>query len=166
MIDIRSGIGIDIHAFDKDNISNNNFILLGGIKILNEYKVKAHSDGDILLHSISDALLGATAQGDIGVHFPPSNKEFKNISSVIILKFVLDLISLQGWKISNIDSTIISEKPKIAPYYQRIRENIANIMNIDCERISIKATTNEKMGFIGNRDGLASYSICNVQRMR
>jgi 2-C-methyl-D-erythritol 2,4-cyclodiphosphate synthase len=155
-MNFKVGFGYDVHQ-----IVEGRKLLLGGVEIPFENKgLLGHSDADVLLHAICDALLGALALGDIGKHFPDNSNEFKNIDSKIILKKTYDLIVKEGYKISNIDCTLCMEKPKIAPYVDKMRETIANILEISISQVSIKATTKEKMGFVGRQEGAEAFSIC------
>jgi len=149
----RTGFGLDVHAF-----AENRDCILGGVKIPYKRGLAGHSDADVLVHSIMDALLGAIAAGDIGKHFPDTDNSYKNISSIILLENVKKIISKSGYKISNIDSMVVAEKPKIAKYIDSMRENIANALSIDISQISVKATTSEKLGFTGREEGIASYA--------
>ena len=150
MDDIRSGIGFDVHAFTQDRP-----LILGGVEIPFTLGLKGHSDADVLLHAVTDALLGALALGDIGTHFPDNNKKFKNIDSRILLRKSLTLIHEEGYTISNLDATVVAEKPKLAPHITSMRQNIAGDLELDIARVSIKATTSEKMGFVGRHEGIA-----------
>ena len=149
----RIGNGIDIHRL----IEGNGF-LLGGIKIECWYSIEAHSDGDILYHAISDALLGAISMGDIGEYFPDNSKTTENMNSKDIFLFCLEEIHKKGYKIANIDNTILLQKPKLRPHITKIKENISKISGLNFEQISIKATTTEKLGYIGDNKGIAVYS--------
>ncbi|MFC1659150.1 bifunctional 2-C-methyl-D-erythritol 4-phosphate cytidylyltransferase/2-C-methyl-D-erythritol 2,4-cyclodiphosphate synthase [Pseudomonadota bacterium] len=161
--DIRVGQGFDAHRFSDENIGNkDNKIFLGGINIPHEKNIKAHSDGDVLIHSLVDAMLGAIGEGDIGYYFPPSDKKWKNANSRIFLEFANKKISEKNYKISNIDITVICEKPRISKYKEEIRNNLADILKINVERINIKGTTTEKMGFTGRGEGIAVQSVISV----
>jgi 2-C-methyl-D-erythritol 2,4-cyclodiphosphate synthase len=149
----RIGFGVDFHQ-----LVTNRELWIGGVKIPHSKGSLGHSDADVLLHAICDAMLGAACLGDIGVHFPDTSSEFKNIDSKILLKKSLDLISAAGYKIVNIDSTLCLELPKVKPYIPQIQEVIAKVLAIKTSDISIKATTTEKMGFIGREEGLAAYA--------
>jgi len=153
-MNFRVGFGFDVHQLKEGE----NFIL-GGIALNHNKGTVGHSDADVLIHAICDALLGAANLGDIGTHFPDNDLEFKNIDSAILLKQVMKLLDDRGYEIGNIDNTVCLEKPKLAPYIKEITLRLGSIMNIDKSKISIKATTNEKMGFIGREDGLAVYSV-------
>lgn len=157
---MRVGIGYDVHKLETGYD-----LILGGIKIPNEKGIVAHSDGDCLIHSIMDALLGAASLYDIGTYFPDNNKEFKNISSLKLLKKVLKLITDERYKIVNIDSVIICERPKIKPYINEMKENIGNVLNLTSKEIGIKATTEEKLGFTGREEGIACEAICLLTKI-
>lgn len=150
---IRTGFGFDVHKL----VINEEFIL-GGIKIEHFKGSKGHSDGDTLIHSICDALLGAANIRDIGYHFPDNDNEYKNIDSKILLKKTMSLIREKGWEISNIDSTIVLQKPKVNKYINEMKSTLAGTMNISTEDISIKASTTEKLGYIGKEKGIAAYA--------
>lgn len=152
---MRIGMGYDVHR-----LVENRPLILGGVNIPHKTGLLGHSDADVLLHAIMDSLLGALALGDIGYHFPDTDKKYKNISSIKLLEEVSSLISNKGYIIQNIDSTIIAEKPKLQPYIQEIRLNISNALNINIDKISVKATTEEGLGFTGSEQGIAAQSIC------
>lgn len=153
MKDIRTGIGFDVHAFEE-----NRKLIIGGVEIDHSMGLKGHSDADVLLHAICDAMLGAAALGDIGKHFPDTDPAYKNADSIILLGRVNELIQKEGFQTGNIDSMIALEKPKIAAYIPQMREKIASALNIDIDRISIKATTTEKLGFTGREEGAAAFA--------
>lgn len=152
-MNLRTGQGIDFHRLEKGLK-----LWLGGVLIPSNKGCLAHSDGDVLLHAICDAILGAAALGDIGHHFPDNNPEFKNIDSKILLRRTIDLIREKGFSIVNVDSTVCLEKPKIAPYIPEMRSTIAGIINITPDNISVKATTAEKMGFVGREEGVVALA--------
>ncbi len=156
----RIGFGVDFHQLVIDR-----HLCIGGIQIPHEKGALGHSDADVLLHAICDAMLGAACLGDIGVHFPDTSAEFKNIDSKILLKKSFELISAAGYKIVNIDSTLCLELPKVKPYIQQMQEAIAAILLVNVSDISIKATTTERMGFIGREEGLAAYATILLQRV-
>ncbi len=145
----RIGFGYDVHAFAEDRK-----LILGGIEIPFEKGLKGHSDADALLHSICDAMLGALALGDIGQHFPDTDPEYKGIDSQILLTEVNKLIENEGYKIGNIDSTIVLQRPKLASFIHDMRKNISSILYCDIEQVSVKATTSEWMGFVGEGKGI------------
>ncbi len=152
-MNLRTGQGIDFHRLETGLE-----LWIGGILIPSDKGCIAHSDGDVLLHSICDALLGAAALGDIGHHFPDNCPEFKNIDSKILLKRTLEIIRKKGFSIINIDSTICLEKPKIAPYIHEMRSVISSILGINIDVVSVKATTTEKMGFTGREEGIVAIT--------
>jgi len=164
MFEVRNGIGIDTHAFDVDRGVGNHSIMLGGVAIPSQYAIKAHSDGDVLLHSITDAMLGAISYGNIGVHFPSSDKRLVGVSSKVFVDFAFDALSEKGWKVVNIDSTIICEKPRLMPYSHAMVKSIAAMLGLgDLSRVSVKATTNEGLGYIGRCEAISVYTICTIQ---
>lgn len=154
---MRIGMGYDVHK-----LVENRDLILGGVNIPYEKGLLGHSDADVLVHAIMDSLLGATALGDIGKHFPDTDSKYKGISSINLLKEVGLLIHDNGYSINNIDSTIIAQAPKMAPHIQTMRENIAKALNISIDKINVKATTEEGLGFTGNGEGISSQSICLV----
>src|SRR5690606_687846 len=155
----RIGTGIDYHQ-----LAAGYDIWIGGIKIPHHKGSVGHSDADVLLHAICDALLGALALGDIGLHFPNTSSEFKNIDSKILLKRTMDIISQKKYKVVNVDSTLCLEEPKIKPYVQQMRKVIAEIIGIDEDDVSVKATTTEKMGFAGREEGLFAQATVLLQK--
>lgn len=158
LTDIRTGLGFDVHAFEEGDQ-----VILGGIMISHNQKLKGHSDADVALHALTDALLGAVAGGDIGSHFPPNDDQWKGANSDIFLKHAAQLIAEKKGMITNIDLTIICEAPKITPHRDKIRENIARLLDLDPGRISVKATTTEKLGFTGREEGIAAQAIVTVR---
>lgn len=152
-LDYRIGFGYDVHQFADDRK-----FMLGGIEIPFERGLKGHSDADALLHSICDAMLGALALGDIGKHFPDTDAKYKGIDSKILLSEVNKLVESEGYKLGNLDSTIVLQRPKLAPHIQEIRKEIASILYCDIEQISVKATTSEWMGFVGEEKGIKVIS--------
>lgn len=159
MNSIRIGFGYDVHQ-----LVPNRKLVLGGITIEHIKGTLGHSDGDAFIHSICDALLGALALRDIGHHFPDTSSEYKDIDSKIILKRTMSLIKEKGWSVGNIDSTICLEKPKINPHIPDMLKILTPILEIDQDQLSIKATTNEKMGFVGVEEGVAVYVVCLLHR--
>ncbi|EEH96547.1 2-C-methyl-D-erythritol 2,4-cyclodiphosphate synthase [Clostridium tertium] len=155
---MRIGLGYDVHRLVEGRD-----LIIGGVKIPYEKGLLGHSDADVLLHAIMDSLLGASALGDIGKHFPDTDEKYKGISSIKLLEEVGKLLLNNGYSINNIDSTIIAQKPKMAPFIQQMRENIANALNIDLMQINVKATTEEGLGFTGNGEGISSQSICLLE---
>lgn len=156
-MNFRIGFGYDVHKFMEGE-----GFFLGGVKI-NHYKsIVAHSDGDILVHAICDALLGAADSRDIGFHFPDTSKEFKGISGKILLEKTVKIIEDKGYKIGNIDTTIVLQKPKIKDYIPEMKKVLSEIMNIPKSNISVKATTTEKLGFQGKEEGISVYATCLI----
>jgi 2-C-methyl-D-erythritol 2,4-cyclodiphosphate synthase len=151
---IRIGFGYDVHKLVEDRK-----LFLGGVHIPAMKGALGHSDADVLLHAICDSLLGAAALGDIGKHFPDTDNKFKDISSLILLKEVGNLLNKNNYSINNIDSTIVLETPKILKYADAMKEKIAETLNINANQVSIKATTSEGMGFVGSSEGIACYSV-------
>ena len=149
----RTGIGFDVHAFIEGRK-----LIIGGVEIPSDKGLEGHSDADVLLHAISDAMLGALALGDIGIHFPNTDTRWKNSDSAILLMQVNELIQSKGYELGNLDCVLAMENPKISPYVNKIRIRISEILNTDAEQISIKATTTEKLGFVGRSEGVASFA--------
>ena len=156
---MRIGMGYDVHRLTEDRK-----LVLGGVEIPYEKGLLGHSDADVLLHAVMDALLGAAALGDIGKHFPDTDPAYKGISSILLLKHVGGLLRSNGWKIGNIDATVIAQRPKLAPYIRNMCENIAEALEIDIDQINVKATTEEGLGFTGEGLGIASNAICIVEK--
>lgn len=165
-MEIRTGIGFDAHKFKNISEKEENVVFLGGIAIKCKFTIEAHSDGDVLLHAITDAIFGSISDGDIGIHFPPSDPKWKNASSKKFLEFAHERVRMKLGEIVNIDSVIICEEPKIFPYRIQIIENIAKILSIEADRISVKATTTEKMGFTGRKEGIAVQAIATIKLNR
>ena len=159
----KIGNGFDVHRFDNSKKSTNNFILIGGIKINASKPLIGHSDADVLLHSITDSILGAINKGDIGSIFPPTDEKWKNADSSIFLKHASKLLQIEKGIINNIDAVIICEKPKILDYSKKIKKNIAKILNINEQKISIKGKTSESIGFIGRKEGIAAMVSTAIQ---
>lgn len=152
---MRIGLGYDVHRLVEGRD-----LIIGGVTIPYEKGLLGHSDADVLLHAIMDSLLGASALGDIGKHFPDTDEKYKGISSIKLLEEVGKLLYKNGFSINNIDSTIIAQKPKMAPHIMNMRENIAKALNIELNKINVKATTEEGLGFTGTGEGISSQSIC------
>ena len=157
---MRVGIGYDVHK-----LVENRKLILGGVDIPHEKGLLGHSDADVLLHAISDALLGSAALGDIGKHFPDSDDRYKGISSLILLKHVGDLLNEKNYAVNNIDATIVAQRPKLLPYIEQMRQNVATTLNIPLEDINIKATTEERLGFTGSEEGISSYAVCTIKKI-
>lgn len=160
-MNVRVGLGYDVHRFAADRK-----LYLGGIEIPGSPGLEGHSDADVLLHAITDALLGSLALGDIGTHFPDTDESYKNADSKILLKKSYQLVEDEGYEIVNLDATIIAEKPKLKPHVDVIRESISKLLRCGEGAISIKATTSEKMGFVGREEGVAVQVIVLVQESR
>jgi len=152
---LRVGLGHDAHRLTEGRP-----LILGGTQIPYELGLDGVSDADVLVHAIIDALLGAACLGDIGKHFPPSDEKYRGIDSMILLKHTVDLLKENGFEIENIDSTIVAQKPKMAAYIPLMREKIANVCSIDISRVSVKATTTEKMGYEGRGEGISAMAAC------
>ena len=158
-MDIRIGNGYDVHALGEGLP-----LWLGGIQIESPFGCIAHSDGDVAIHALCDALLGALALGDIGKHFPDTSDEFAGIDSKILLARVMDLICEEGWSVVNVDITIAMQRPKLAPYLLEMRECLASIMDISLDCVSVKATTTEKLGFVGRGEGCEVYAVALLKK--
>lgn len=152
---MRIGFGYDAHRLTADRR-----LVLGGVTIPHEKGLLGHSDADVLLHSISDALLGAAALGDIGKHFPDTDPAYKGADSLILMKKAYSLVKEKGYTLCNLDVTVCAQKPKLAPYIEEMRKNVAMALKCDLDCVSIKATTTEKMGFTGREEGISSYCVC------
>lgn len=153
-----AGTGFDVHALSPST-NPNNTIALGGIRVPAQFIVDAHSDGDVILHALVDALLGAIGEGDIGEHFPPSDQQWKNANSTQFLLHALSLVKREKATIINTDITVISETPKVSPHKNSIRQKVAELLNLPLKRVNIKATTTEKLGFLGRKEGIAAQAI-------
>ncbi|MFO7152669.1 MAG: 2-C-methyl-D-erythritol 2,4-cyclodiphosphate synthase [Bacillota bacterium] len=157
---MRVGIGYDAHRLVAGRR-----LVLGGVEIPFEKGLLGHSDADVLVHAINDALLGAAALGDIGVHFPDTDPEYKDIRSIILLERVGELLKNEGFEVLNIDSVICAERPKLSPYIDKMRENIAKALRISKDRVSVKATTTEGMGFEGRGEGISAQAVCLIEKL-
>ena len=151
---MRIGHGYDVHRFAEGD-----FITLGGVRIAHKSGLLAHSDGDVLLHAVSDALLGAAALGDIGKHFPDTDPQFKGADSRVLLRHVLQQVQGKGWKVGNVDATIVAQAPKMAPHIDAMRALIAADLQVDLDQVNVKATTTEKLGFTGREEGIAVHAV-------
>lgn len=151
---MRIGHGYDVHRFQSGS-----FITLGGVQIAHDKSFVAHSDGDVLLHALTDALLGAAALGDIGQHFPDTDPAYQGADSRQLLRHVVELLKQAGWRIGNIDTTILAQAPKMAPHIGVMRENIAADLNLALDQVNVKATTTEGLGFVGREEGIAAYAV-------
>lgn len=153
----RTGFGYDVHALVPGRK-----LILGGVEIDNPVGFEGHSDADVLLHAIADALLGAAALGDIGKHFPNTDPRFKGISSLILLQHVVDLLTQHRFSVVNVDATVVLEAPRLAPYVDRMRQNIANVLKVSPSAVSVKATTSEGLGFVGSRQGGSAQAVATI----
>lgn len=156
---LRIGHGYDVHAFSK-----NRKCIIGGVDIPYEMGLLGHSDADVLLHAISDSLLGAAALGDIGKHFPDTDPLYEGADSLLLLKLVNSLLLKHGYKVVNVDSTVIAQAPKLAPHIEKMRQNIATALGIDVDFVSVKATTEEHLGFTGRKEGIAAHAVCLIEK--
>ena len=154
---MRIGIGYDVHKLVEGRK-----LILGVVEIAHEKGLLGHSDADVLVHAIMDAMLGALALGDIGKHFPDTDSKYKGIDSIKLLEYVNNLIVSKGYKVNNIDSIIIAQAPKMAPHILKMRENISKAIDVDIDCVSVKATTEEGLGFTGNKEGISSQAICSL----
>ena len=159
MTNIRVGHGYDVHRLVKDRD-----LIIGGEKIEYEYGLLGHSDADVLLHAIMDSLLGAAALGDIGRHFPDSSDEFFGISSLVLLSRVKDILRDKGYAVVNIDATVVMQRPKISPYIDNMKENIAAALEIEVDKVNVKATTEERLGFTGEGLGVAAHAVALIEK--
>ena len=157
--DIRIGSGYDVHQ-----LTEGRKLVLGGVEIPFERGLLGHSDADVLVHALMDALLGAAALGDIGRHFPDTDEEYRGISSLVLLSKVKELLSENFYSIGNADVTVIAQKPKISPYIEEMRANISEVLDIEISRINIKGTTTERLGFTGREEGIAAEAVCSIYR--
>jgi len=163
MTNIRIGSGIDVHRFSDTPVTGNT-IVLGGVSIPHDYSLLAHSDGDVLIHALIDAILGALALGDIGKHFPDTDQRYKDISSLLLLSQVRKLMSEQGGSLVNTDITLVAQAPRLSPYIDHIRNSLAQALDMNIAEISVKATTSESLGFTGRREGIAAFATVLVQK--
>lgn len=157
---MRIGNGYDVHEFKEGRK-----LILGGVEIPYEKGLLGHSDADVLVHAIMDSILGALSLRDIGYHFPDTDNKYKDISSLLLLEKVNSMILKKGYKIENIDSIIACQSPKLKNYIDEMRENISNVLEIDLDRVSVKATTTEGLGFVGKKEGIEAYSVCLLKEI-
>ena len=155
---MRIGHGYDVHRF-----AQNRKLILGGVEIPYELGLLGHSDADVLLHAVSDALLGAAALGDIGRHFPDTDDRYKGADSLMLLKEVCNILKKNNYRVVNIDSTVIAQKPKLMAYIPEMRQNIADACGLDISCVSVKATTEEKLGFTGRLEGISAHAVCLIE---
>ncbi len=161
MIDfMRIGHGYDVHRLVEGRK-----LILGGVEIPYEKGLLGHSDADVLTHSVADSILGALAMGDIGKHFPDSDEKYKGADSIMLLREVYDIMKEKGYKIGNVDVTVICQEPKLSPFIERMREILADTLSTEKDRVSVKATTEEKLGFTGNKEGIASHAVCLLEEI-
>ncbi|MEE3141673.1 MAG: 2-C-methyl-D-erythritol 2,4-cyclodiphosphate synthase [Chloroflexota bacterium] len=156
-MDFRVGIGFDSHPLVAGRA-----LVLGGVTVPHHMGLSGHSDGDVLIHAMMDALLGAAALGDKGAHFPSSDPQYKDISSLILLSSVGDLVRGVGWRISNVDATMLAQNPRLAPFVESMREQAGNALSIPVQRIGIKVTTTDHLGFVGRDEGIAAYAVASL----
>ena len=156
----RIGNGYDVHK-----LTQNRKLILGGVEIPHHLGLLGHSDADVLAHAIMDALCGAGAFGDIGKLFPDTDEKYKNADSILLLKRVVEILKAKGYKIVNVDSIIVAQKPKLAPYIEKMREHLAAACEIEVSQMSVKATTEEHLGFTGREEGMASYAVCLIENL-
>lgn len=157
---VRVGQGFDVHAF-----TDGDHVLLGGVRIPHERGIAAHSDGDVLLHALCDALLGALALGDIGHHFPPDDDRWAGADSRSLLRGVVELVHARGYAVANVDGTVACERPRLAPHVTAMRDRIAADLGVDADRVSVKATTTERLGFCGRGEGIAALAVACLERL-
>ena len=155
---MRIGHGYDVHRFSSDRD-----LILGGVKISNDMGLLGHSDADVLLHAISDAILGAAALGDIGKHFPDTDPKYKGADSRVLLRHCVALIKEKGFKVGNIDATIVAQKPKLAPFIEEMAKNIASDCQVEISDVNVKATTEEGLGFTGELKGISAHAVCIIE---
>ncbi|WP_409229343.1 2-C-methyl-D-erythritol 2,4-cyclodiphosphate synthase [Gudongella sp. SC589] len=156
---MRVGIGYDVHKLVEGRR-----LVIGGVQIPHEMGLLGHSDADVLVHSLMDAILGAMSAGDIGKHFPDTDMEYKDISSMILLERVFQVMKEKGYRLVNADNVIAAQRPKLAPFIDQMRENIAEVLQVPVEDIGVKATTTERLGFEGREEGISSYSTCLLEK--
>ena len=155
----RVGMGYDVHKLVEGRK-----LIIGGVEIPHTLGLLGHSDADVLLHAISDALLGAAALGDIGKHFPDTDPKFEGADSRVLLRHVVKLVNDKGYAIENVDATIVAQKPKLAPLIEKMRENIASDLQVDLDMVNVKATTEERLGFTGREEGISAYGVCSLNK--
>lgn len=154
---MRIGFGYDVHPLVQGRK-----LVLGGVELAYERGLAGHSDADVLIHAIIDALLGATALGDIGTHFPPSDPAYEDISSIVLLRRISGILRNRGWRVGNIDATVVAQRPQLAPFINDMRKRISETLGIDKGKVSVKATTSEGLGFAGREEGIAAYAVAAV----
>ncbi|MGN6113633.1 MAG: 2-C-methyl-D-erythritol 2,4-cyclodiphosphate synthase [Luteimonas sp.] len=158
-MDARIGHGFDVHAFGEGD-----HVMLGGVRVPHSRGVVAHSDGDVAIHALCDAMLGALALGDIGRHFPPSDARWKGADSLVFLRHCDGLLRERGWRVGNADVTVVCEAPKVGPHVEAMRDAMAEALGVDIGAVSVKATTTERLGFAGRGEGIAAHAVCLLVR--
>ncbi|MDR4022521.1 MAG: 2-C-methyl-D-erythritol 2,4-cyclodiphosphate synthase [Eubacteriales bacterium] len=158
---MRIGSGYDVHR-----LAEGRKLILGGVEIPYKKGLLGHSDADVLVHAVMDALLGAAAMGDIGRHFPDNDEQYKNISSLLLLEKVSLLLKERGYNTINIDATVIAQRPKLAPYIEQMVKNMADVLGVPCDSINVKATTEEGLGFTGSGEGIAAQAVCLIEKIK
>ena len=153
------------HGYDVHRLVEGRKLILGGVEILHHKGLLGHSDADVLLHAISDALLGAATLGDIGMHFPDSDEKYKGADSLLLLKKVAEILRQEGYSVVNVDATVIAEAPKLSPHILQMRENIATAIGVGVSDVSVKATTEEGLGFTGAKEGIAAHAVCLIDKI-
>ncbi len=151
------------HGYDAHRFADGRKLILGGVDIPHAQGLDGHSDADVLVHAVMDALRGAAALGDIGVHFPPNDPSYKDADSLKLCERVRELLRDAGWKVGNVDATVIAQTPKLAPHIEAMRRNIAAALGVDISRVSVKATTEERMGFTGRCEGISAHAVCLIE---
>jgi 2-C-methyl-D-erythritol 2,4-cyclodiphosphate synthase len=157
---MRIGTGYDVHAFGPGD-----HVMLGGVRVPHGRGLVAHSDGDVLIHALCDALLGALALGDIGKHFPPTDEQWRGADSRVLLRAVAGLLRERGWRVGNVDSVVVCERPKLAPHVEAMRTFLASDLGIDVDAVGVKATTSERLGFTGREEGIAAQAVALLERI-
>lgn len=153
------------HGYDVHRLTAGRKLILGGVDVPHDVGLLGHSDADVLTHAVMDALLGALALGDIGKHFPDTDERYAGADSIALLRHVAGLITAQGYRLGNLDATLLAQAPKLAPYIGQMRENIAAALNCEVSRVSVKATTEEKLGFTGAKEGIAAHCVCLLEKI-
>lgn len=153
------------HGYDVHRLTAGRKLILGGVDVPHDVGLLGHSDADVLTHAVMDALLGALALGDIGKHFPDTDERYAGANSIALLRHVAGLITAQGYRLGNLDATLLAQAPKLAPYIGQMRENLAAALNCEVSRVSVKATTEEKLGFTGAKEGIAAHCVCLLEKI-
>ena len=153
------------HGYDVHRLVEGRRLILGGVEVPHTLGLLGHSDADVLTHAVMDALLGAAGLGDIGRHFPDTDPAYAGADSLKLLDYVVELLEAQGWKVGNVDATILAQRPKLAPHLEQMRENLAARMKVEPEQVNVKATAEEKLGFTGAEEGIASHAVCLLERV-